>query len=97
MLNNMKIGTKLSVTFFGIALIFTIAGIAFLLQSRHALSEAAFSQLESVRENKKAQVEAFFAEREGDIHVLLDTVALFRQNAFNQLQSVRDSRKFQLE
>ncbi|RKZ88318.1 MAG: hypothetical protein DRR19_12685, partial [Candidatus Parabeggiatoa sp. nov. 1] len=41
--------------------------------------------------------EAFFAEREGDIHVLLDTVALFRQNAFNQLQSVRDSRKFQLE
>jgi methyl-accepting chemotaxis protein len=97
MFKNMKIGTKLFVAFLGIALIFSIAGTVSLLESRNALSKAAFNQLESVRENKKARVEDYFAERESDMHVLLETVALFRQNAFQRLQAVRDSKKFQLE
>lgn len=97
MFKNLKIGTKLSISFLGIALIFAIAGITFLLQSHNALLTAIFNDLESVRENKKAQVEAFFNERQSDIHVLLDTVALFRRNAFLQLQSIRDSHKLQLE
>ncbi len=97
MLKNLKIGTKLAIAFLAIALIFIIAGVVFLLESQHALSETAFRQLESVRANKKAQLNAFFAERKGDTHVLVDTVALFRQNAFEKLESVRESKKFQLE
>lgn len=97
MFNNMKIGTKLFVAFFGIAFIFSLAGIFSLLESHKALSNAAFNQLESIREDKKSRVEDYFAERESDMHVLLETVALFRQNAFGQLQAVRDHKKFQLE
>jgi methyl-accepting chemotaxis protein len=97
MFKNMKIGTKLSLAFLVIALIFIVAGIIFLVESRNALSKAAFNQLESVRADKKAQVEGFFAERKSDMHVLLDTVALFKQNAVNKLQSVRENKKFQIE
>jgi len=94
---NMKIGTKLIAAFLGIAFIFSLAGIFSLLESHKALSNAAFNQLESIREDKKSRVEDYFAERESDMHVLLETVALFRQNAFGQLQAVRDHQKFQLE
>jgi len=69
MFNNMKIGTKLFAAFLAIALIFSIAGTVSLLESRNALSKAAFNQLESVREDKKARVEEYFAERESDMHV----------------------------
>jgi len=97
MLKNLKIGTKLFIAFLAIILIFIIVGLFFLFKSQQALSQAAFNQLESVRADKKAQVEAFFAERQSDMPVLLDTVALFRQNAFQQLQSVKESRKRELE
>ncbi|MDM8558339.1 methyl-accepting chemotaxis protein [Candidatus Parabeggiatoa sp. HSG14] len=97
MLKNMKIGTKLAIAFLMIAFIFIIAGVVFLLESQYALSESAFRQLESTRANKKAQVNAFFAERKNDMHMLVETVALFRQNTFQKLESVRESKKFQLE
>ncbi|HIE02040.1 MAG TPA: methyl-accepting chemotaxis protein [Thiotrichaceae bacterium] len=97
MLKNLKIGTKLSIAFLAIVLIFIIAGMFFLLKSEQALSQAAFNQLESVRADKQAQIEAFFTERQSDMQVLLDTVALFRQNTFQQLQSVKESRKRELE
>ena len=97
MFKNMKIGTKLSVAFLAITLIFIAAGVLFLFESKDALSQAAFKQLESSRADKRAQVEDFFAEREGDMHVLLDTVALYRQTAFQKLQAIRDNQKSQLE
>ncbi|MEK8016041.1 MAG: methyl-accepting chemotaxis protein [Candidatus Parabeggiatoa sp.] len=97
MLKNLKIGTKLSIAFLTIILIFIIAGLFFLLKSEQALSQAAFNQLESVRADKQAQIEAFFTERQSDMQVLLDTVALFRQNTFKQLQSVKEIRKRELE
>jgi len=93
----MKIGTKLLMAFLGIAILLTVTGIVLLLESRDALSKAAFNQLESIREDKKAQVEAFFTERKSDMHVLLETVTLFRQNAFQKLESLRQHRKIQLE
>jgi methyl-accepting chemotaxis protein len=97
MLQNLKMGTKLSIAFLAIVLIFIIAGLFFLLKSQQALSQAAFNQLESVRADKKAQIETFFAERHNDMHLLLDTVALFKQNAFQQLESVKENRKRELE
>ena len=93
----MKIGTKLSVAFLVITLIFITAGVLFLFKSKDALSQAAFKQLESTRADKKAQIEAFLTERESDMHILLDTVALYRQTAFQKLQAIRDNQKSQLE
>ncbi len=66
------------------------AGLFFLLKSEDALSQAAFKQLESIRADKKDQVETFFSER--DMHVLLDRIALYRQTAFQRLQNIRDNK-----
>ncbi|MDM8564411.1 methyl-accepting chemotaxis protein [Candidatus Halobeggiatoa sp. HSG11] len=93
----MKIGTKLSMAFMLIAIIFIVASVAFLFESQTALSNAAFSQLESVRADKQAQIESFFTERKADTQILTNTVTLFRQNAFQKLKSIRENRKFQLE
>jgi signal transduction histidine kinase/DNA-binding response OmpR family regulator len=95
---NMKIRTKLLVV--AIAIGFTpviiIGGVA-LFESRNALSNQAFAHLESVRELKKTQLEAFFIERKNDMHVLLDMVANLKQNAIQKLQAVQHNQKLQLE
>ncbi len=93
----MKIGTKLYLSFMSIAIIFIVAGISFLLESKTALSQAAFNQLESVKANKKAQIEDFFTERQADIKILTNTISVFQQNAFQKLEATRESKKFQLE
>ncbi len=93
----MKINTKLSLAFLIIALIFIVSGTIFMMNSHDALAKAAFSQLESSRTNKKIQIEEFFTERKHDMHILLDTVDIFRINAFQKLQSIRETRKLQIE
>ncbi|MFK5968517.1 MAG: methyl-accepting chemotaxis protein [Candidatus Marithrix sp.] len=93
----MKINTKLSLAFLIIALIFIAAGTIFIINSHNALENAAFSQLESTRTDKKIQIEEFFAERKHDMHILLDTIDIFRINAFQRLQSIRETRKLQIE
>ncbi|MDM8558671.1 methyl-accepting chemotaxis protein [Candidatus Parabeggiatoa sp. HSG14] len=94
----MKIGTKLLIVALAIGFIpVAIVGSIALLNGREALSNQAFSQLESVREVKKAQLEAFFQEKKREMHVLLDIVATLRQNAFQKLQTVQENKKAQLE
>ena len=93
----MKINTKLSLAFLIIALIFIAAGTIFIINSHNALEKAAFSQLESTRTDKKIQIEGFFTERKHDMHILLDTVDIFRLNAFQKLQSIKETRKSQIE
>ncbi|HHB92788.1 MAG TPA: methyl-accepting chemotaxis protein [Thioploca sp.] len=93
----MKINTKLSLAFLIIALIFIVAGTIFIINSHNALENATFSQLESTRTDKKIQIEEFFAERKHDIHILLDTIDIFRINAFQRLQSIQKTRKLQIE
>jgi methyl-accepting chemotaxis protein len=97
MFKNIKIGTKLSIAFLLVSIIFITAGAFFLLKSEDALSQAAFKQLESIRADKKAQVETFFSERKSDMYVFLDTIALYRQTAFQRLQNIRDNKKAKLE
>ncbi|MDM8568303.1 methyl-accepting chemotaxis protein [Thiotrichales bacterium HSG1] len=93
----MKINTKLSLAFLIIALIFIVTGIIFIVNSHNALKNAAFTQLETARTNKKIQIENFFVERKRDMHILLDTVDIFRNDAFEKLQSVQEARKLQIE
>ena len=69
-----------------------VGGFA-LVQSREALLQQALNQLESVREIKKAQLEIFFAERKGDMQVLVNTLANFRQKAFQKLESIHEHKK----
>ncbi|MDT8316490.1 MAG: methyl-accepting chemotaxis protein [bacterium] len=98
MFKNMKLGTKLILSFLAVGLIpFAVIGLTALSKSSNALSLQAFNQLEAVREIKKKQIETFFGERKGDMGVLMETVAAIRYEAFNKLISVRDIKKSQIE
>ncbi|MCP4623402.1 MAG: hypothetical protein GY850_07685, partial [bacterium] len=55
-----------------------------------ALMEKSYGQLEAVRGIKKAQIEKYFSERQGDMGVLMDTVATLRQNAFQKMGVVQE-------
>jgi len=94
----MKIRTKLLPAALAISLIpALIIGVFSLLQTREALKNQAFSHLESVRDNKKAQIEAFFIQRMIDMQVLLEMVDHLKQNAAQKLQSVQENKKTQIE
>ncbi|MBF0187976.1 MAG: methyl-accepting chemotaxis protein, partial [Magnetococcales bacterium] len=62
-----------------------------------ALMKNAFNQLISVREIKKSQIERFFAERQGDMGVLVETVGTLRLEAFRKLEAIRNIKKNQIE
>ncbi|NQZ21212.1 MAG: methyl-accepting chemotaxis protein [Colwellia sp.] len=71
----MNLKHKLLITFLAIALIPTIAvGLISSYISSAALEKQAFSQLISVREIKKSQIEDYFSERKGDIEILAETL-----------------------
>ena len=63
------------------------------ISTRNALLEQSYSQLMSMREVKRAQLERFFNEREGDMGVLVETVGTLRQESLNKLTALRESKK----
>ncbi len=68
---------------------FGVIGITSYVKSSNALSEAAYGQLKGMRAVKKAQITQFFEEREGDMGVVLDTVAVLKQDAFQKLGAIQ--------
>ena len=98
MFKNMKLGTKLLVAFLAVGVIpFATIGLTSLFKAKSALNTAAYNQLEGVRAIKKAQIEAFFGERRGDMGVLLETVSTLRNEAFDRLDASRDIKTKQIE
>ncbi len=61
-----------------------------------ALMEKSYDQLENVREIKKVQINKFFAERKGDINVLVETIATLRREAFKKLEAVQEMKKTEI-
>ena len=93
-LKNLKIGPKLIAAFLVIGIVpFAIIGLIALERASGALSNQAFNQLESVRGIKKAQIETFFAERKGDMGVLMETVDTLRSEAIARMSAIRESKK----
>lgn len=74
-----------------------VIGLLALQYSRAELRENTFSQLESLRDVKKHQIESYFKERRGDMGVLVETVKTLRSQAFNKLISVREIKKRQID
>jgi methyl-accepting chemotaxis protein len=71
----MKLQKKLFITFILLGLIPTlIVGLVSSYIASSSIEKQAFSQLISVREIKKSQVEAYFTERKSDIEVLNSTI-----------------------
>ena len=63
----------------------------------HSIISDKFEQFTSVRGIKKAQIENFFKEREGDMGVLVETVNTLREEAFQKLEAVQMIKKNQIE
>ncbi len=98
MLKNMKLRTRLLLTFLAVGIIpFAVIGIKSLTEAADALSKQSFGQLESLREVKKAQIQEFFAERKADIDVLTETVSTLKEAAFEKLEIAQQHKKAQVE
>ncbi len=98
MFKKMKLGTKLLIAFLAVGVIpLAITATLSLNKASDSLTKVAFNQLEGVREIKKAQIEQFFNEREGDMGVLMETVGALRLEAFNKLEAVRTIKSNQIE
>ncbi len=98
MIKNMKLNSKLMLFFLLAGLIpFTIISIISLTKSSNSLSHQAYGQLEGMREVKKAQVQNFFNEREGDMAVLLETVKSLQHEVGSKLDAVQKNKKIAIE
>jgi len=94
----MSLKAKLLIFFLVVGIIpFAVVGVISLIKSGDALSDLAYGQLEGMRGVKKAQIENFFAERQGDMGVLMDTVAALQQGAFQKLEAIQTIQKDQVE
>ena len=98
MFKNMKLSTKLVIAFLLVGVVpFAVVSVYSLMIIASALSKASYNQLTGLREIKKNQVETFFAERQGDMGVLIDTVGTLRQEAITKLVAVRQVKKAAVE
>ncbi len=96
--SSMKVGSKLILLFMLVGLIpFTVIAVMSLISGSSSLSKQAFNQLEGLREIKKSQIERFFAEREGDMGILIETVSTLRNESINKLVAQREVKKAAVE
>ena len=96
-LNDIKMKPKLITLFLLVGIIpLVLVGWWSSRLATNALMEKSFGQLESARGIKKAQVEKYFAEREGDIQVLVETVGSLRTESFRKLGAIQDLKKAQV-
>ena len=97
-MKHMSLGAKLIIFFLLVGLIpFGIIGVTSYVKSSNALSDAAYGQLKGMRAVKKAQITQFFDERQGDLGVLLETVATLQEASVHKLEAVHTLQKEQIE
>ena len=97
-MKNMKLSHKLLIAFLGVGVIPAVTiGLLALRKSSKALEQQSYNQLAGMRDVKKAQIEQFFAERQGDMGVLVENVGVLRQEAFKKLAAVQELKKKQVE
>ena len=97
-LKNVKMKPKLVGLFLAVGLCpILLVGAWSGIQASRSLMAASYGQLEAARGIKKAQIERFFAERQGDMGVLVETVESLREAAFAKLAVAQQLKKAHLE
>ncbi len=100
MFRNVKLSAKLVTLFLCVGIIpaLIIGAVAFVTARKDMRDQkkVTFGTLAAARDIKKAQLETYFAERQGDMGVLVETVATLRQEAFSKLEALRDIKKQQI-
>jgi len=105
----MTLGTKLVSSFLACGLI-PLGVVAYMSYStastgmdtinakgEEGLEQNAYNQLVALRDVKKAQIETYFGERQGDMGVLMETVGTLREESLNKLVALREVKKKQVE
>jgi len=88
-----RIGVKLITAFLLIGILpLLISSYVSSQKAQDALEFASFNQLSGVREIKKAQIETFFNERQGDMTVLMETVNTIQDEAFAKLNAIQQNK-----
>ena len=94
----MKLSTKLLSAFLAVGVIpAAVIGFLALRKSSSALQTQSYDQLISMRDVKQDQIESFFAERQGDMGVLMETVGTLRRESFSKLNAIKEIKKNQIE
>jgi methyl-accepting chemotaxis protein len=97
-LKNIRMRPKLMGLFLLVGLLpLAVVGWFSSQESSKALMNTNLNQLKSIRVIKKTQIENFFAERQGDMGVLVETVSTLREEMVRKLQGIRDAKKLQIE
>ena len=97
-MKKMKLSTKLLVAFLAVGVLpACVIGLLALNKSSSALEEQSYNALIGMRDVKRAQIESFFGERQGDMSVLVETVNTLRTEAFAKLEAVQTIKKNQIE
>ena len=92
------IGGKILILFVAMSLsAIAVLAVFSISTATSALQKSSFDQLTVVREIKKSQIDTFFAERQGDLGVLLETVETLRDDAFAKMQVAQSLKKAHLE
>ena len=101
MFKEVKLSTKLIVLFLLIGAIpaGVIGTISLVTASQDMRDQkkVTFGTLTAVRDVKKKAVEKYFADRQADMDVLMDTVATLRDESFKKLIGFRNNKKAQIE
>ncbi len=97
-LANIKMRPKL-IGFFLLVGLIPLAVVGWFASNRatDSLMQTAFNQLTAVREIKRSQIERYFAERQGDMGVLVKTVNTLRSEAFRKLEAIRTIKRTQIQ
>ena len=97
-LKDIRIKPKLMGLFLATGLVpLIVIGIMGSLLTIDGIMSKSYEHLESVREIKKKQIESFFAERKGDIGVLVENVEFLTRNAFEKLKTAQELKRAQTE
>lgn len=93
----LKIKSKVVASFLLVGIIpFAIIGLLALNKSSTALETASFDMLKGVQAIKTTQIEKFFAERQGDMGVLVETMDTLKDESFNKLTAVQAIKRGQI-
>jgi len=97
-LDNIKMKPKLIGLFLIIGLVPLITISVFsIVRAQEALTQQAYNELEAIHETLRAEMTRYFAERQSDMGVLVETVSTHRQGTFDKLESMLADRRNELE
>jgi len=98
MINLSSLKVKFVLIFIALGLLpALIISVISTLNSSEDVTDKVYNQLTAINQIKKQAIVSYFAERQGDMGVLIDIADSMQQQAFNQLSAINDLKKSQLQ